>query len=74
MFLAIQILTAAGDPHPSKVIVPVKTEVKSADRRHDNNLDCLDFNQCNRNDYFNPVTRIIYSLITPEEHLNRYKE
>jgi len=68
MFLSVQILTANHEPHPSKVIVPVKTQVKTSDRRHDNNLDCLDFSQCSETDLFNPVTRIIYSLITPEEH------
>jgi hypothetical protein len=74
MYLGITVYTVNDESHPSKVIVPAKTHVNRELLTHDNNLDCLRFDQCNVMDHFDPNTRHIYSAITRAEHHVGYKE
>lgn len=74
MYLAIGLRTIDNEPHPSKVIVPAKTYVNTEHLSHDNDLNCLLFDQCNPKDYFKEDERTIYSEITPNEHQVGYKE
>jgi hypothetical protein len=41
---------------------------------NDNNLNRLQFDQCNQMDYFDPVNRYVYLAITPAEHNAQRKE
>lgn len=74
MYLAIAVDTINNELHPSKVIVPAKTHVNTELLTHDNNLDCLRFDQCNVMDHFDADTRHIYSAISQAEHHVGYKE
>jgi hypothetical protein len=74
MYLVIAIMTVDNESHPSKVIVPAKTHVNAENLTHDNNLDCLRFDQCNAMDRFDPESRYIYSKISHIEHQVGYKE
>lgn len=75
MYLAIGLRTISdNEPHPSKVIVPAKTYVNTEHLSHDNDLNCLLFDQCNPKDIFKEDERTIYSEITPGEHQIGYKE
>jgi hypothetical protein len=56
------------------VIVPGKTYVNTQYLSHDNNLDCLQFDQCNPTDHFDEDEKCIYLEITPAEHQAGYKE
>ncbi|UJR37546.1 hypothetical protein I4U23_030247 [Adineta vaga] len=67
MFLGIALLTMKYQPHPSKVIVPAKTTVNNEHLTHDNNLQCLRFDE-NSTDYFDSETRCIFSKISHNEH------
>jgi hypothetical protein len=74
MYLQIAILTHNDEFHPSKVIIPGKTKVKPHKFSHDNNLDCLQFDECYHTDHFDPIKRQIYLEISPAEHEAQYKE
>jgi hypothetical protein len=74
LYLGIAVMTFDNEPHPSKVIVPAKTKVNTEYPFRDNNLDCLQFDECNSTDYFDPVTKCIYSKISSKEHEAQCKE
>ena len=74
MYVKISVVTHDMQPHESKVIVLPKTKVQIDKLSHDNNLNCLNFDECNSADYFDPITRQIYLQITPEEHSAQLKE
>ena len=74
IYLRVAIETVAGDDHPSKVIVPAKTYVSAEYILHDNNLNCLRFDQCSPLDHFDRNAKCIYLEITPAEHQVGYKE
>ncbi|CAF3318875.1 unnamed protein product [Rotaria sp. Silwood2] len=74
MYLCIEVVTCDYQPHDSKVIVPHKTRVRADQLTHDNNLHCLNFNECNSTDYFDPVRKHVYLQITAEEHRAQLKE
>ena len=74
MYLCIQVVTCDYQPHDSKVIVPHKTRVQIDQLTHDNKLHCLNFNECNSTDYFDPVRKHVYLQITAEEHRAQLKE
>ncbi|CAF3569903.1 unnamed protein product [Rotaria sp. Silwood1] len=67
-------MTHDMQPHESKVVVPPKTIVRMDQLSQDNNLSCLNFDECNSTDYFDPITRQIYLQITPAEHSAQLKE
>lgn len=68
MYLGVKIQTYHDKPHPSKVPVPEKTTVNMDFFTNDNNLNRLQFNQCNRMDHFDPNEKHVYLKISPEEH------
>ncbi|CAF1059376.1 unnamed protein product [Rotaria sordida] len=74
MYVKVSVVTHAMQPHESKVIVPAKTKVRMDQLSYDNNLNCLNFDECNPIDYFDPITRQIYLQITPTEHSAQLKE
>lgn len=74
MYLGISVVTYDEEPHDSKVIVPAKTKVNTEHISHDNNLDCLQFDDCNSTDYYDPTTRHVYLQINDEEHQSQLKE
>ncbi len=74
MHLGIKIQTFDNHEHRSKVPVPEHTNVDMSSFSTDNNLDRLQFNQCNQNDYFDPVNRYVYSAISSAEYTDGWKE
>jgi hypothetical protein len=74
MYLGIAVVTHDRKFHDSKVIVPAKTIVNTNYLSHDNNLNCLVFDQCNPTDYFHPVTKHVYLPINTKEHKAQLKE
>jgi hypothetical protein len=74
MYLGVSVVTHDGQPHDSKVIVPAKTKVNTEHLSHDNNLNRLQFDECNSTDYFHPTTRHVYLQINDEEHMAQLKE
>ncbi|CAF4456897.1 unnamed protein product [Rotaria sp. Silwood2] len=74
MYVKISVVTHDMQPHESKVIGPPKIIVRMDQLSHDNNLNCLNFDECNSIDYFDPITRHIYLQITPTEHSAQLKE
>ena len=74
MYLGIAVVTNDGAPHPYKVIVPARTGVNIDDITQDNNLEYLRFDDCSPSDHVHPVTRDIYSRISPTEHTEQRKE
>jgi hypothetical protein len=74
MYLGITVVTHDGQFHDSKVIVPAKTKVNVNCPSHDNNLNSLQFDECNSTDRFDPVSRSVYLKITQEEHKAELKE
>ncbi|CAF4130622.1 unnamed protein product [Rotaria magnacalcarata] len=68
MYLGIKIVTYNDREHRSKVPVPKGTTVDVTDFSKDNNLNRLQFFQCNQTDYFDPNNRYVYSDITADEH------
>ncbi|CAF1190340.1 unnamed protein product [Adineta ricciae] len=73
LYLALTIVTMKSQLHPSKVIVPARTTANIQLLTHDNNLDCLSFDE-NSTDYFDKNTRCIYSKISVDEHRSRSKD
>ncbi len=67
-------MTYDGQPHDSKVIVPGKTKVDTEQLSHENNLNCLRFNECDSMDYFHPTRRHVYLRINEEEDKAQLKE
>ncbi|CAF1364254.1 unnamed protein product [Rotaria magnacalcarata] len=74
MYLGIKIVTYNDREHRSKVPVPKGTTVDVTDFSKDNNLNRLQFFQCNQTDYFDPNNRYVYSDITADEHQAERKE
>ncbi|CAF2052107.1 unnamed protein product [Rotaria magnacalcarata] len=74
MYLGIKIVTYNDREHRSKVPVPKGTTVDVTDFSKDNNLNRLQFFQCNQTDYFDPNNRYVYSDITADEHQAGRKE
>ncbi|CAF0767293.1 unnamed protein product [Rotaria sordida] len=74
MYLCITVVTLDNQSHDSKVIVPPKTRARQDQLSHDNNLRCLDFDECNSTDYFDSITKRVYLQINPEEHKSHLKE
>jgi hypothetical protein len=74
LYLGIAIVTVDREPHPSKVIVPAKTKVNAEHLSHSNNLDYLQFDECNPADYTDVRKRCIYSEISSTEHHSGCKE
>jgi hypothetical protein len=74
MYLGIAVVTYDGQYHDSKIIVPAKTKVNTDNLSHDNNLNCLLFDECNPTHYFHPITKHVYLQITEEEHSAQLKE
>lgn len=74
MYLGMSVVTHDGEYHDSKVIVPARTKVYAEKISHDNNLNCLQFNDCNPADYYQPTTRHVYLQITQDEHKAQLKE
>ena len=74
LVLSIRNVDINGRPHRSKMIIPAKTSVNMEKLNHDNNLDCLQFDQCNSNDRCFANDAHIISIITPEEQRAQTKE
>jgi hypothetical protein len=74
MYLGIAVVTYDAQLHDSKVIVPAKTKVNMEHLSHENNLNCLLFDECNPTDYFHQVTRHVYLPISTNEHHAQLKE
>jgi hypothetical protein len=74
MYLASNVRTINNQHHLSKVIVPEKTKVNKESFNHENNLNYLEFDECNPMHFFNDTIQIVYMEITSEEHKNGFKE
>ncbi|CAF3456282.1 unnamed protein product [Rotaria socialis] len=68
MYLGIKIVTYNHLKHLSKVLVPKGTTVDVRNFGKDNELNRLQFVQCNQADYFDPNNIYVYSGITADEH------
>jgi hypothetical protein len=74
MHLGVKIQTYDDRGHPSKVAVPEHTHVNMDSFSNDNNLNRLQFDQCNQMDYFDPVNKYVYLEISSSEHQAEGKE
>jgi hypothetical protein len=57
-----------------KVIVQEKTKVNEDRFNHENDLNYLEFDECNPMHFFDPNTRVVYMEITSVEHGLKLKE
>ncbi|CAF2890681.1 unnamed protein product [Rotaria sp. Silwood2] len=74
MYLGIKVQTYNNHDHRSKVPVPEGTTVNMDLFSNDNNLNRLQFDQCDSADYFDPVHRYVYSKISLTEHDAKEKD
>jgi hypothetical protein len=74
MHLGVKIETYNGEKHPSKIPVPAFTNVNMDSFSNDNNLNRLQFDQCNQNDHFDPINQCVYLGISLAEHAAEEKE
>jgi hypothetical protein len=74
MYLRVKTQTHDNRDHRSKILVPEHTNVNMDSFCNDNNLDRLQFDECNQFDYFDPVNRCVYLLISLTEHEAGKKE
>ncbi|CAF4226740.1 unnamed protein product, partial [Rotaria magnacalcarata] len=74
LYLGVKVVTIDEQYHASKVIVPPRTSVVESQLSRDNNLECLNFGECNSTDYFDPLSRCVYFQITYEERAAELKE
>lgn len=74
LYLSIRNLDINGHPHRSKMIIPAKTTVNMEKLNHENNLECLQFDQCDPNDRCFAGDAHIISKITPEDHRAQMKD
>jgi len=74
MYLGVKIRTYDNRDHPSKIAVPEHTSVNMESFSNDNNLNRLQFDQCNQMDYFDPVNKYVYLAISLSEHQAQEKE
>jgi hypothetical protein len=63
-----------GQTHPSKVLVPHKTMAENESLMNNNDLNCLNFSQCDKNCTFYGDTKRLYSEISPAERQGLRKE
>ncbi|CAF0782937.1 unnamed protein product [Adineta steineri] len=74
MFLASAVRTILNQPHSSKIIVPKGTKVDINLFNRNNNLNYLEFHECDPMHTFDLGTKIVYMEITPEEHEQKLKK
>ena len=74
MYQAVAVRTVANEKHLSKLIVPEKTKVNKDWVNHENNVNYLEFDECNPMHFFDPETQVVYMRITPAEHRKGFKE
>ena len=74
MYLGVKVQTYDNRDHPSKVLVPEHTHVNMDAFSNDNNLNRLQFDQCNPMDYFDATNKYVYLAINPTEHEVQQKE
>jgi hypothetical protein len=68
MYLGVKIQTHDNRSHRTKVPVPEYTNVSMESFSNDNNLDRLQFDQCDQDNHFDPENRFIYLKISLAEH------
>jgi hypothetical protein len=56
------------------MVVPAQTIVIEDRLSHENDLNCLDFANCDPSHEFDPESNSVYMKITDEEHAARCKE
>jgi hypothetical protein len=74
MYLGSAVRTLTNQDHRSKVIVQAAAKVNKDQHSHENNLNCLQFDECDPMHHFDPDTRTVYMEITSAEHAARCKE
>ena len=74
MYLACTVRTINNQDHLLKVIVQEKVKVNERLFNKENELNYLEFDECNPMHFFDSNTRIVYMEITPEEHRKKLKE
>ncbi|CAF4123970.1 unnamed protein product, partial [Adineta steineri] len=74
MFLASAVRTILNQPHSSKIIVPKGTKVDINLFNRNNNLNYLEFHECDPMHTFDLGTKIVYMEISPEEHEQKLKK
>ncbi len=74
MYLGVKIQTYDNREHRSKVPVPEHTSVNMNSFSNNNDLNRLQFDQCNQMDYFDPVNKYVYLAISLEEREAQKKE
>jgi hypothetical protein len=74
MYLASAVRTVNNAHHSLKVIVPEKTKVNKDRLNHENDLNYLEFDECNPMHFFDSNTWNVYMKVTPKEHKKRRKE
>ncbi|CAF0937098.1 unnamed protein product [Adineta steineri] len=74
MFLASAVRTILNQPHSSKIIVPKGTKVDINLFNRNNNLNYLEFDECDPMHTFDLDTKIVYMKITPKEHQIKIKK
>jgi hypothetical protein len=74
MYLGVKTQTHDNQDHRSKVLVLEHTNVNMDLFSNDNNLNRLQFDECNQMDYFDPVNRCVFLSISNAEHEAGKKE
>ena len=74
MCLACTVRTILNQSHPMKVIVQEKTKVNETRFNKENNLNYLEFDECDPTHFFDLSTRTVYMEITPKEHQEKLKK
>lgn len=74
MYLGVKIQTHDNLDHRLKIPVPEKTYVNTVLFCNNNDLNRLQFDQCNQMDHFDPVNKCVYLAISSTEHEAQKKE
>ncbi len=70
----MELIGLDGQTHPSKVLVPQNTMAENESLMNNNDLNCLNFSQCDQNWIFDRDTKRLYSEISPAERQGLRKE
>jgi hypothetical protein len=74
MYLAVAVRTINNQHHALKIIVQEKTKVNKDRFNRENDINYLEFDECDPMHFFDPNTRNVYMEITSKEHKKTFKE
>lgn len=74
LYLSMGVVNIKNRSHPGKIFVCDKTKATNETLRNLNDLECLDFTECEDSFFFDYETKHLHSIISSNERRNHLKE